>query len=82
MVRSFQRIATADLPRDLPLWLLVFHSGVPQSAAAVREALHEVLLVGRSETISLTPVMGAYTGPGMTGFAAMPLSAREVGGVP
>jgi hypothetical protein len=41
-----------------------------------------VLRVARSETITLTPVMGAYTGPGMTGFAAMPLSASELGGVP
>ena len=39
-------------------------------------------LPGRSETISLTPVMGAYTGPGMTGFAAMPLRGAEAEGVP
>lgn len=82
VVRDFQRIAREHLPSDVTLWLLVFHSGAEAAAATMREALHAVLRVGRSETITLTPVMGAYTGPGMTGFAAMPLSERELGGVP
>ena len=82
VVRTFQRLARENLPADLPLWLLVFHSGAAAAAEELRRAIHEVLIVGRSETTSLTPVVGAYTGPGMTGFAAMPLSARELGGVP
>jgi DegV family protein with EDD domain len=82
VVRDFQRIAAEQMSTNVPLWLLVFHSGVPESAARLREALHQVLRVVRSETITLTPVMGAYTGPGMSGFAAMPLSASELGGVP
>lgn len=81
-VRAFQRLATETLPADTPLWLTVFHSGAPESAAALRDALHHVLTVGRSETISLSPVMGAYTGPGMTGFAAMPLRGAELDEVP
>jgi DegV family protein with EDD domain len=82
VVRAFARVAATELPTDEPLWLSVFHSGDPDVARQVRETLHGVLLVGRSETVQLSPVMGAYTGPGMTGFAAMPLSRRELGGVP
>lgn len=81
-VRAFQKCAQENLPADTPLWLLVFHSGAPRAAAELRDALHQVLTVGRSETISLSPVMGAYTGPGMTGFAAMPLRGDELGEVP
>jgi DegV family protein with EDD domain len=82
VARTFQRLAKENLPADAPLWLLVFHAAAAPTAAAVRSALHEVLNVGRSETTALSPVMGAYTGPGMTGFAAMRLSDTELGGVP
>lgn len=82
VVRTFQRLAAENLPAAVPLWLLVFHSGAAEAAEELRRAIHEVVVVGRSETTSLTPVVGAYTGPGMTGFAAVPLSAREQGGVP
>ena len=81
-VRAFQKLAQEMLPADSPLWLCVFHSGAPESAAELRDALHQVLTVGRSETISLSPVMGAYTGPGMTGFAAMSLRGAELDEVP
>jgi DegV family protein with EDD domain len=81
-VRAFQRTAQENLPAGIPLWLAVFHSGAPDAAAELREALHQVLSVGRSETVALSPVMGAYTGPGMTGFAAMPLRGAELDEVP
>jgi DegV family protein with EDD domain len=81
-VRAFQRCAQENLPADTPLWLCVFHSGAAETAAELRESLHHVLTVGRSETIALSPVMGAYTGPGMTGFAAMPLRGGELDEVP
>ena len=81
-VRAFQRVAQENLNADTPLWLLTFHSGAPEAAAELRDALHQVLTVRRSETISLSPVMGAYTGPGMTGFAAMPLRGAELDEVP
>lgn len=82
VVRSFQKCATELLDATTPLWLAVFHSGAPEPAAELREALHAALTVGRSETIALSPVMGAYTGPGMTGFAAMPLRGAELDEVP
>lgn len=84
MLRSFQRLAV-DQPGESPpppVWLLVVHAAAPEGAALLRDALHQVLPVGRSEVISLTPVMGAYTGPGMTGFAAMPLRGAEAEAVP
>lgn len=81
-VRAFQKCAQEHLPADVPLWLAVFHSGAAEAAAELRDALHQVLTVGRSETIALSPVMGAYTGPGMTGFAAMPLRGAELDEVP
>jgi DegV family protein with EDD domain len=82
VVRSFLRCATELLDPGTPLWLAVFHSGAPELAAELRETLHQALTVGRSETITLSPVMGAYTGPGMTGFAAMPLRGAELAEVP
>lgn len=82
MLRAMSRAALDALPSDRPLWLLVFHSDALESAGALREALHAELRVARSETIGLTPVMGAYTGPGMTGFAAMPLHGSELEQVP
>jgi len=83
LLRAFQRIAVEQLGETSPpVWLLVVHGAAPEAAAALRDALHEVLPVGRSEVIPLTPVMGAYTGPGMTGFAAMPLRGAEAEGAP
>ncbi len=82
VVRSFQKCATELLDAATPLWLAVFHSGAPELAAELRDALHAALTVSRSETITLSPVMGAYTGPGMTGFAAMPLRGAELDEVP
>ncbi|MEA2672173.1 MAG: fatty acid kinase fatty acid binding subunit [Chloroflexota bacterium] len=83
MLRSFQRLALEHQGESLtPVWLLVVHAAAPEAAALLRDALHQVLPVGRSEVASLTPVMGAYTGPGMTGFAAMPLRGLEAEGVP
>ena len=82
VVRTFQKCATELLDTETPLWLAVFHSGAPDSAAELRDALHAALTVWRSETIALSPVMGAYTGPGMTGFAAMPLRGGELAEVP
>jgi DegV family protein with EDD domain len=83
MLRTFQRLALERLGETPPpVWLLVVHAAAPEAAGRLRDALHEVLPVGRSEVTSLTPVMGAYTGPGMIGFAAMPLRGAEAEGVP
>jgi DegV family protein with EDD domain len=82
VLRNFQRVAVARVDPKHPVWLLVCHAAAPDEAARVREALHAVLTVGRSETVALSPVLGAYTGPGMTGFAVMPLRDGELAEVP
>jgi fatty acid-binding protein DegV len=82
LLRTFQRLAVEELGPTSPVWLLVVHAAAPQAAASLRDALHASLAVGRSEVGSLTPVMGAYTGPGMIGFAAMPLRGAETAEVP
>jgi fatty acid kinase fatty acid binding subunit len=82
MLRCFERLAVEELGDAVPVWLLVVHAVAPEAAAILRDALHAVLAVGRSEVTALTPVMGAYTGPGMIGFAAMPLRGGEAAAVP
>jgi DegV family protein with EDD domain len=82
VLRNFQRAALERVDPTHPVWLLVCHAAAPEEAAEVREALHAVLTVGRSETVALSPVLGAYTGPGMTGFAVMPLRGDELAQVP
>jgi DegV family protein with EDD domain len=82
MLRTFQRLAVEQLGDSTPVWLLVVHAAAPEAAASLRDALHSALTVGRSEVSSLTAVMGAYTGPGMVGFAAMPLRGAETVEVP
>jgi fatty acid kinase fatty acid binding subunit len=82
LLRTFQRLAVEQLGESTPAWLLVVHAAAPEAAVSLRDALHAALVVGRSEVCSLTPVMGAYTGPGMVGFAAMPLRGGETAVVP
>jgi DegV family protein with EDD domain len=82
VLRSFQRLAVERVDPRHPVWLLVCHAAAPEEATIVREALHAVLAVGRSETVALSPVLGTYTGPGMTGFAVMPLRGDELAEVP
>lgn len=80
--RAFVREALERVDPALPVWLVVSHAAADQEAARVRAALHEVLRVGRSEVVALSPVLGSYTGPGMTGFAVMPLRGSELAEVP
>jgi fatty acid kinase fatty acid binding subunit len=82
LLRTFQRLAVEQLGEATPVWLLVVHAAAPEAAASLRDTLHAALAVGRSEVGSLTPVMGAYTGPGMVGFAAMPLRGAEAAVIP
>ncbi len=55
-----------------PLRLLVFHCAAPARAAELMGELKAACEVVTSEVVALTPVMGAYTGPGTIGFAALP----------
>lgn len=61
-----------------PVWLVVCHAAAMDEALELRAALGEALPVARSEVLGLSPVMGAYTGPGMIGFALLPLRESEL----
>ncbi|MGA7988372.1 MAG: DegV family protein [Candidatus Dormiibacterota bacterium] len=70
-IRQLERAAVTDLGRG-PLWLMVFHADAPAEAAELASRLSEAVQVARSETLPLSPIFGAHTGPGTIGFAALP----------
>src|ERR1035437_6609414 len=72
VLTTFREIAERELPKGQPLWVLAFHSSDEQAAQSILEAVASVTRVARAEVIPLTPALGAHTGPGMSGFAAMP----------
>jgi DegV family protein with EDD domain len=71
-VQALQRVAVEHL-NGHPQWLLVFHADAPVDAAALGVVLESATHVIRSETVPLSPIAGAHTGPGTIGFAALPL---------
>ena len=72
-VQALQRAATEHLNGD-PQWLLVYHADAEQDAAALAVGLAAAARIVRSETVPLSPIAGAYTGPGTIGFAAVPVT--------
>jgi DegV family protein with EDD domain len=71
-VDALQRAAAEQLD-SIPQWLLVFHADAGDEAAALADRLRAATRVGRAEVVELSPIGGAYTGPGAFGFAALPL---------
>ncbi len=71
---ALQRVAAEQLERRAQ-WVLLFHADAPHEAAALGQRLDAVTRVGRCETVELSPIAGAYTGPGAFGFASVPLRA-------
>ena len=55
-----------------PQWLMVFHADAPDEAAELAAHLTQAVRVVRSDTMVLSPIFGAHTGPGIIGFAALP----------
>jgi DegV family protein with EDD domain len=70
-IRQLTRVAVDELGPD-PQWLMVFHSDAPDEAAELAERLGDAVRVVRCETLPLSPMFGAHTGPGTIGFAALP----------
>jgi fatty acid-binding protein DegV len=70
-----REITEKEFAAETRLWVLAFHSGDEGGARAVLETVRSVRTIAREEVIPLTPALGAHTGPGMTGFAAMPVTA-------
>jgi len=69
---ALERVATEQLG-TASQWMVVFHADAPDEAAALSGRLRASGHVARSEIVPLSPIAGAYTGPGAFGFAALPL---------
>ena len=70
-IRHLERAARDDLGSG-PLWVVVFHADAPDDAAELADHLSASLDAVRCETLALSPMFGAHTGPGTIGFAALP----------
>jgi fatty acid kinase fatty acid binding subunit len=70
-IRQLERAAVDDLGSG-PLWFVVFHADAPDDAAELAERLSASRHAVRCETVALSPMFGAHTGPGTIGFAALP----------
>jgi DegV family protein with EDD domain len=70
-IRQLEKVAVDELGSG-PQWLMVFHADAPDEAAELATHLTQSVRVVRSETMVLSPIFGAHTGPGIIGFAALP----------
>ena len=70
-IRQLAAVAVDELGPG-PQWLMVFHADAADEAAELALRLGEVAHVVRAETLELSPMFGAHTGPGTIGFAALP----------
>ena len=61
-----------------PLWTLVFHAEAAELAVDLEARLRAVSDVARCEIVALDPIIGTHTGPGVVGYAALPLRADEI----
>jgi DegV family protein with EDD domain len=77
-LRALEREAVARAGDWAGVWVLVFHSGALDDAAALRSALARRLAVVRSETVVLPAVASVYTGRDMVGAALVPLRNEEL----
>jgi DegV family protein with EDD domain len=71
-LEALQRIAIEQLD-GVPQRVLLFHADAADEAAALGTRLSAVSRVASCETVALSPIAGAYTGPGAFGFAAIPM---------
>lgn len=71
-VDALERAAVERLDSN-PQWLLVYHADAGAEASALAERLAAATKVARTEVVELSPIGGAYTGPGAFGFAALPV---------
>ena len=71
-LEALQRIAVEHL-NGVPQRVLLFHADAADEAAALGTRLSAVSRVATCETVALSPIAGAYTGPGAFGFAAIPM---------
>jgi DegV family protein with EDD domain len=70
-IGQLERVAVDEVGAG-PQWLMVFHADAPEDAAALAARLSATVHVVRCESLPLSPMFGAHTGPGTIGFAALP----------
>jgi len=70
-IDALDRVAGEQLDH-VPQWLLVFHADAPGEAGELAGRLTSTVIAARCEVVPLSPIGGAYTGPGAFGFAALP----------
>ncbi len=70
-IRQLERVAAEELGPE-PQWLMVFHADALEEAAGLVGSLSRAVNAVRCESIELSPMFGAHTGPGTIGFAALP----------
>lgn len=75
---ALERAAVERLD-SIPQWLLVYHADAGEEAETLARRLTAATRVARTEVVELSPIGGAYTGPGAFGFAALPAGAAPVG---
>ncbi|MGD0833213.1 MAG: DegV family protein [Candidatus Dormibacteria bacterium] len=84
LVRTHSGVLSAleKTAREMPgrLWVLVFHAEAGELAEQLGARLGEACDVVRLEIVALDPIIGTHTGPGVVGYAALPLVAGEMDG--
>ena len=73
VLRTLEKVAREGFPPPLPVWVLTFHADAADAARELSERLAAACHVVRGEVVALSPVIGVHTGPGVVGFAALPL---------
>ncbi|MBV8302233.1 MAG: DegV family protein [Candidatus Dormibacteraeota bacterium] len=56
----------------VPQQVLVFHADAVDGATQLAARLERELQIARCDVVALSPIAGAYTGPGAFGFASLP----------
>ena len=80
-VDALQKVAGEQLEPG-PQRLLVWHADAEGEARQLAERLGPATPADRIEVVALSPVGGAYTGPGAFGFAALPAGPGQGALVP
>jgi DegV family protein with EDD domain len=68
--------------REMPgrLWVIVFHAEAGELAGQLSARLGDACDIARLEVVALDPIIGTHTGPGVVGYAALPLLDGEMDG--
>jgi DegV family protein with EDD domain len=84
LVRTHSGVLSAleKTARELPdrLWVLVFHADAAGLAEQLSARLGEACDIAQLEVVALDPIIGTHTGPGVVGYAALPLLGGEIDG--